>query len=98
MYGYKVLESLGICNAVIILGTGLVSKFTSSISDVFGARSSAFERKLAEAKDLAMDKICNSAREKGADAVIGLVTNLTEFSNNRIGLVAYGTMVKTEHC
>lgn len=94
--GHKVLENMGICTSVIVLGTGLVSELTSSISDVFGARSSAFERKLDDAKDLAMDKVCYSAREKGADAIIGLVINLTEFSNNRIGLVVYGTMVKTE--
>lgn len=94
--GYKVIENRGICTAVIVLGTGLVSEITSSISDVFGSRSSAFERKLSEAKDLAMEKIGFTAREAGADAVIGLVINLTEFTNNRVGLVVYGTMAKTE--
>jgi uncharacterized protein YbjQ (UPF0145 family) len=94
--GYKVLQNMGICTAVVVLGTGLISELTSGISDVFGARSAAFEGKLTEAKNLAMEKIGYSARETGADAVIGLVINLTEFSNNRIGLVVYGTMVKTE--
>lgn len=94
--GYRIVEHLGIETAVIVLGTGIFSEVSSEISDLFGQRSSSFEKKITEAKNTAFDKLCLATRRLRGDAIVGLTISLTEFSGNRVGLVAYGTVVRIE--
>jgi uncharacterized protein YbjQ (UPF0145 family) len=41
----------------IVIGTGMFSEMSSGIDDFFGMRSTAFEQKLAKAKDTAFKKL-----------------------------------------
>jgi uncharacterized protein YbjQ (UPF0145 family) len=52
------------------------------------------ETKLRAAKDQAMNTLKYIAAEKGANAVIGIDLDYTEFSGNRIALIINGTLVK----
>lgn len=91
--GYVVEHYLGIESVEIVVGTGMFSEFGGDISDFFGARSTAFEQKLQKAKQTALDKLRYRAFELGGDAVVGVDLDYTEFSGNRIGLIANGTVV-----
>lgn len=92
--GYYVERYLGIESVEFVIGTGVFSEISSSIQDFFGARSSPFERKLQTAKKYAMDALRYLAAEKGANAVVGIDLDYTEFSGNRIALIINGTLVK----
>lgn len=92
--GYRVLRYLGIESVEFVIGTGVFSEVSSSIADFFGVRSSAFERKLQQAKQHAMGTLKFLAAEKGANAVIGVDLDYTEFNGNRIGLIINGTLVE----
>jgi uncharacterized protein YbjQ (UPF0145 family) len=76
-----------------VIGTGLFCEFATSISDFFGARSTAFEGKRQAAKQHAMDTLNYLAAEKGANAVVGVELDYTEFSGNRIDLIISATQV-----
>ena len=91
--GYKVTDYLGIESVEFVIGTGLFSEITTDIQDLFGARSSAFEQKLSAAKQQAMDMLKFRAAEKGANAVVAIDIDYTEFSGNRIALIINGTLV-----
>ena len=91
--GYKVTDYLGIESVEFVIGTGLFSEITTDIQDLFGARSSAFEEKLSAAKKQAMDTLKFRAAEKGANAVVAIDIDYTEFSGNRIALIINGTLV-----
>jgi uncharacterized protein YbjQ (UPF0145 family) len=92
--GTQVVAYLGIESVEFVIGTGVFSEVSSSISDFFGARSSAFEQKLRAAKTHALDALKYIAAEKGANAVIGIDLDYTEFTGNRIALIINGTLVK----
>ena len=92
--GTRVVAYLGIESVEYVIGTGPVAEFTTGIADIFGARSTAFEKKLQAAKVQAMDALKIRAAEKGANAVIGVDLDFTEFSGNRVALVLNGTLVK----
>ena len=62
----------------------------------FGSRSTDFEQKLSSAKETALKKLKLKAFENGADAIVGIDLDYTEFSDNRIGLIANGTLVSLE--
>jgi len=94
--GYRVKRYLGIESVEFVIGTGVFSEMTSSISDFFGARSSAFETKLRAAKQHAMEALKFLAAEKGANAVVAVDLDYTEFSGNRIALIINGTLVLVE--
>jgi uncharacterized protein YbjQ (UPF0145 family) len=94
--GYRIKRYIDVESAEIVLGTGAFSEFTGDISDFFGTRSTAFETKLHKARKTAMDKLRYIAFERGGNAIIGIDLDFTEFSNNRIGLIANGTVVEVE--
>jgi uncharacterized protein YbjQ (UPF0145 family) len=94
--GYRIRRYLGIESVEIVIGTGVVSEFTSAITDFFGERSSAFEKKLAAAKQAALQRMKTLAFQKGANAVVGVDIDYTEFAANRIGVVVNGTLVLIE--
>jgi len=94
--GYRVKEYLGIESVEFVIGTGVFSEVSSSIADFFGARSSAFEQKLRVAKQHATESLKFLAAEKGANAVVAVDLDYTEFSGNRIALIINGTLVRIE--
>jgi uncharacterized protein YbjQ (UPF0145 family) len=94
MDGFVVTRYIDIESVEIVAGTGMFSEFGGDVADFFGARSTAFEQKLQRAKRTALDKLRFRAFELGGNAVIGIDLDYTEFSGNRIGLIANGTIVE----
>lgn len=92
--GYLVRKYLGIESVEFVLGTGFFSEVASNAQDFWGLRSSGFEKKLQEAKQTALTILKMRAAEKGANAIIGVDLDYTEFSGNRIGLIINGTLVR----
>lgn len=92
--GYEVSKYLGIESVEFVIGTGAFSEVSSSLADFFGSRSSAFEKKLREAKKHAVDALKFAAAESGANAVLAVDMDYAEFSGNRIALILNGTLVE----
>ena len=91
--GYRVEKYLGIESVEYVIGTGIFSEFTAGLSDLLGVRASAFEKKLQEAKQVAIETLKIRAYRMGANAVIGVDMDYTEFSGNQIALIINGTLV-----
>ncbi|PKO03081.1 MAG: hypothetical protein CVU43_04680 [Chloroflexi bacterium HGW-Chloroflexi-5] len=94
--GKKIINYLGIESSEVVIGTGLWSELTTDFQDFFGSRSTEFEKKLASAKITTIRKIKLKAFQNGANAVVAMDLDYTEFSNNRIGVIASGTLVEIE--
>ena len=94
--GHKVTRYIGVESVEVVIGTGAFSEFSSNIADMLGERSTAFEQKLQTAKKMALEKLKVLAFENNANAVIGIDMDYVEFTSNRIGVVANGTIVKIE--
>ncbi|MBG0784443.1 MAG: YbjQ family protein [Anaerolineaceae bacterium] len=94
--GYTIQKYLGIESVEIVIGTGVISEFTSAITDIFGERATAFERKLGEAKQTALLRLQTIALQRGANAIVGVDIDYTEFQANRIGVVINGTLVSIQ--
>jgi len=92
--GYRVARYLGVDSVEIVIGTGMFSEFSGDVSDFFGARATKFEKKLLTAKKAAFTKLKLQAFSQGGNAVIGVDIDYTEFTKNRIGVIANGTIVE----
>lgn len=91
--GYKVMKYIGILSGEVVLGTGFISEYAASFSDLFGTRSNAFADKMMSAKQGALQKLMKNALLAGANAIIGVDFDYVTFSNNILGVSANGTAV-----
>lgn len=90
--GIEKLEYIGIVTAENIVGVNVVRDFLAGFRDFFGGRSATLERALKEAREECLKELEERARERGADAVIG-VSIETQISQ-MVTVTACGTMVK----
>lgn len=94
--GYKIIKYIGVISGEVVLGTGFLSEFSASFSDLFGAESSAFADKWETAKDAAIKKLTLKSAEKGGNAIIGIDFDYLTFASNMVGVVVNGTSVMIE--
>ena len=70
--GQRIIAYHGIVTGEAILGANIFKDFFASITDIVGGRSGAYEKELANARELAMYEINLQAEELGADAILGI--------------------------
>ena len=91
--GKKISKYIGVESTEIVIGTGIISEIITDIQDSFGLNSTEFEIKLNKARQISIQKLKLICVQKNGDAIIGLDLDYTEFSGNRIGVIASGTLV-----
>lgn len=67
-------------SAHIVAGTGFLSDFGASFSDIFGGRSSTYQRQLQSLYDDAISKLKQNAAQVGGNCIIGLNIDMDEIS------------------
>jgi len=70
--GRKIKKYLGIVSGETIIGANIMRDFMASITDIVGGRSTAYEKSLIEAKEIALKEMQDRAAEMGANAIIGI--------------------------
>lgn len=97
--GYRVTKTLEIITAESVFGMNFLRDFFSSITDFFGGRSGATQKVLKDARQTCLEELRKEAGELGANAVIGVRLDYSEFSGggkSMLFLVALGTAVVVE--
>jgi LSD1 subclass zinc finger protein len=97
--GYVLRESLGVVSAECAFGMNLFRDFFAGMTDVFGGRSGATQNVLRDARDTCLAELRAAAGEQGANGIIGIHLDYSEFSGggkSMLFLVATGTAVVAE--
>lgn len=94
--GYNIVKYLDLVSGEAVLGTGFISEFSASVSDLFGTASNTFADKMSEAKSIAKKYLIKNAINMGANALIGVDFDYITFGNNMIGVSANATAVVVE--
>ncbi len=94
--GYKIKKYYTVASASTVMGTGLVSELSASLSDTFGLTSNSFEKKMDAAKEISHRKLALKAHLMGANAIIGVDFDYLTLGNNMIAVSANGTPVIIE--
>lgn len=92
--GYRVAQYLGIVAGEVALGTDFVRDFVAHLADFLGARTSAYEEKLCEARDACIRELEARAERLGADAIIGAKVDHEILTNGMMLVLCTGTAVK----
>ena len=70
--GRPIQDYIGVVTGEAIMGANVVRDFFASITDIVGGRSGAYESKLKEARDVAIDEMKNQAAKLGANAIVAI--------------------------
>ena len=94
--GARVAQFLGVVNGEAIIGANIFRDMFSSVRDVVGGRAGGYERGLASARDAALNDMIESAKEMGADGVVGIDFDYEVLgeTNGMMMVAVSGTAVK----
>ncbi len=96
--GRHIRQYIGLVTGEAIMGANIFRDFMAGITDLVGGRSDAYESKLADARETAIQEMQEEARRKGADAVVGIDIDYQVLgaNNGMLMVTATGTAVKIE--
>jgi uncharacterized protein YbjQ (UPF0145 family) len=94
--GHQIQRYLGIVSGEVILGANMFRDLLAGIRDVFGGRSSSYERILREAREEAIMHIQAEAGRLGGNAVVGVDLDYEVIGKNgsMLMVTASGTAVR----
>jgi uncharacterized protein YbjQ (UPF0145 family) len=94
--GKTIAGYMGIVRGIVVrtptIGQGLVG----GLKQLVGGNIESYAQACETAREQAYERMVRHATEMGADAVIGMRYDATEFAQNVSEVLAYGTAVKTK--
>lgn len=93
LQGKEIVEYKGIVSGEAIMGANVVRDFLASVTDIIGGRSSAYENKLSEGREIAIREMTEKASRLGANAVIGVDLDFETIREGMMMCIATGTAV-----
>jgi uncharacterized protein YbjQ (UPF0145 family) len=95
--GYDVSEYIGIVRGIVVRAQTIGQGIRGALSSIMGGNIRAYEEVCEQARSEAYARMVEHAQEKGADAIIAMRYDATEFAQGVTEVLAYGTAVKLRH-
>jgi uncharacterized protein YbjQ (UPF0145 family) len=92
--GYYVTEYLEVVRGIVVRAPGIGQGIRGAVASIFGGNVRAYEEVCDAARKQAFHRMVEHAEELGADGIIGMRYDATEFAQNITEVLAYGTAVK----
>lgn len=90
----KTIETYhGIVTGEAIMGANVVRDIFASVTDIIGGRSGAYEEKLSEGRQIAIDEMISRAQQLGANAIVGVDLDFETIRDGMMMVVATGTAI-----
>ena len=90
----KIVQYLGIVRGIVVRATGIGAGLIGGLKSIGGGNIEEFTHVCEQARQEAFNRMIMHAQEIGADAIIGMRYDATEFSQGSTEVLAYGTAVK----
>jgi len=91
--GYEVLDEIGMVHGLVVRSRNVFATIGADLQSLVGGELGGFTRLLDDARQMAVDRMIDAARDRGANAVIGMRFDTSDISNHASELLAYGTAV-----
>src|SRR5215470_16081342 len=95
--GFQIAEYLGVVRGIVVRAQTIGQGIRGAFSSIFGGNINAYEEVCEQARSEAFARMVEHAQEKGADAVLAMRYDATEFAQGITEVLAYGTAVKLRH-
>jgi uncharacterized protein YbjQ (UPF0145 family) len=92
--GYEIVQYLGVVRGIVVRSTGIARGVIGGLRSLGGGNIPEYVAVCEEAREHAYALLEEHARQRGADAVIAMRYDATEFVQGSTEVLAYGTAVK----
>jgi uncharacterized protein YbjQ (UPF0145 family) len=92
--GYRIRRYLGVVRGIVVRAPSIGQGLLGSIQQIVGGNIEAYREVCESARQEAFHRMVDHAVEIGADAVIGMRYDATEFASGVTEVLAYGTAVQ----
>ena len=91
--GKEILEVKGLVRGSTIRSKNIGKDIGAALKGVVGGELTSYNEMLTEARQIAIGRMVEDAKEKGANAIIGMRLMSSSVINGAAEMVAYGTAV-----
>ncbi len=92
--GHEIEEYLGIVRGIVVRATSIGRGIVGGLKSIVGGNIEEFTHVCENARLEAFNRMVQHANAIGADAIIGMRYDATEFSQGSTEVLAYGTAVR----
>src|SRR5438067_10437757 len=92
--GHSIANYLGIVRGIVVRSPSIAQNFLGGLKQMVGGNIESYAQVCEAAREEAYERMVQHAQERGANAVIGMRYDATEFSQGVTEVLAYGTAVK----
>jgi uncharacterized protein YbjQ (UPF0145 family) len=92
--GHTIQGYIGIVRGIVVRSPSITQGIMGGLKQILGGNIESYANVCEAAREEAYERMVQHAREKGADAVIAMRYDATEFAQQATEVLAYGTAVK----
>lgn len=92
--GQAIASYVGIVRGIVVRSPNIGQSILGGLKQLVGGNIESYAQTCETARDEAYQRMVRHARDKGADAIIAMRYDATEFANGVTEVLAYGTAVK----
>ncbi len=90
----EIVQYLGVVRGIVVRATGIGAGLIGGFKSIGGGNIEEFSQVCEAARVEAFNRMVTHANAIGADAIIGMRYDATEFTQGSTEVLAYGTAVK----
>ena len=94
--GYRVVRNIGLVRGITVRSRSVVGNFFGSLQSLFGGNITIFTELCEQARAETYKDMLMHARQRGANAIIGVRYDATELMAGLTEVLCYGTAVVVE--
>jgi uncharacterized protein YbjQ (UPF0145 family) len=92
--GHAIASYLGIVRGIVVRSPNIAQGFLGSLKQMVGGNIESFAAVCEAAREDAYERMVQHALERGADGIVAMRYDATEFAQGATEVLAYGTAVK----
>jgi uncharacterized protein YbjQ (UPF0145 family) len=91
--GYRVVKELGTVRGIVVRSRSIIGNIGAGLQTLFGGDITLYTELCERAREDAYQRMCASATNLGANAILGLRYDATEVMGGVTEVLCYGTAV-----
>ncbi len=94
--GKSISEYIGIVRGIVVRSPSITQGLMGGLKQMIGGNIESYAKVCETAREEAYTRMIQQAQSKGADAIIAMRYDATEFAEGVTEVLAYGTAVKLD--